>query len=256
MNVLEQVEFFYRHFRGEKSVIGKSTLGKDIYCFTVKKSDEPKIIVQYAIHAREYITAYLALKQIEDFVKRGEKGTVYFLPTVNPDGIERVINGDFFYKANADGVDLNVNFPARFGSGRQNVFVKGSENYVGEFPLSAKESRVLFNFTLDVMPSATISYHAKGEEIYWQFFQDEMRARRDFKLAKQVATSTGYALKLTPNSAGGYKDWCIESLHIPALTIEVGNDMLVHPIGVEHLQDIFDRNKEVIKVVTESDIWN
>ena len=59
-----------------------------------------------------------------------------------------------------------------------------------------------------------------------------------------MAKVTGYAIKSAPNSAGGYKDWCIEKLKIPALTIEVGNDDLTHPIGEEHLVEIYKQNKK------------
>lgn len=256
MSVFFDLETFYTDFNGEKGVIGNSEEGRNIYCFTVRKSDYPVVIIQYAMHAREYITTYLALKQIEDFAGFGKRGTVHFIPMLNPDGVYRVINGDKLYKANALGVDLNVNFPAKWGSGASNVKTRGKQNYIGEFPLSAKESRMLADFTLAVLPSATISYHSKGEEIYWYFNQGKKERERDYIFASEVSRQTGYPLKFTPNSAGGYKDWCIESLKIPALTIEVGEDYLSHPIDKKFLPKIYKKNKSVINAVTESVIWN
>ena len=143
-------------------------------------------------------------------------------------------------------MDLNVNFDANFGSGEQNVFSKASENYVGEYAFSEPETRAIRDFTIKIRPHATISYHSKGQEIYYEFFQDTKRKKRDYLFAKSVADATGYLIKSTPDSAGGYKDWCIQKLKIPALTIEVGSDTLSHPIKKEYLDDIYRENKGVI----------
>ena len=252
MNVLNKLDRYYNEFKGEKFSIGKTYLGKDIYCFCVSKTLHPKIVVTYSIHAREYITTFLALKQIERFRKHGKRGTVYFIPAVNPDGIEICLKAKPLYKANARGVDLNVNFDAGWGKGKTNVFSPADENYVGKCPFSERETRALRDFTLAVNPSATISYHSKGEEIYYEFHQDEKAKRRDYLIAEKLAFVTGYKIKSTPNSYGGYKDWCIERLKIPAFTIEVGKDNLKHPITRKNLGKIYRKNKKVICTLTES----
>ncbi len=256
MNVLDEVRAFYRNFKGCKGVMGYSERLKPIYYFKIVKSDFPVIIATYSIHAREHITARLALKQIGDFERFGVKGTVYFAPMLNPDGVNIAISKNPLYKANARGVDLNVNFDACWGLGAQNVRVKGDQNYIGRAPFSEKESRALRDFTLYVNPQMTISYHCKGEEIYCEFFQDKNSLKRDFGLAKAVSDVTGYTIKSTPNSVGGYKDWCIQKLKIPALTIEVGNDAFSHPLGSECLPEIYSKNKNVIKALTENSLWN
>ena len=75
----------------------------------------------------------------------------------------------------------------------------------------------------------------------------ELLGKNDINLlALSIADTTGYAIKSTPNSAGGYKDWCIQKLKIPALTIEVGKDSLSHPIKEEYLDEIYCENKGVI----------
>ncbi len=236
---------FYKRFKGEKFIIGESQRGKPIYCFEIYKSDYPVIINQYSIHAREYITTYLAIEQIKDFYKRGKCGRIFFIPMLNPDGVEICQTQKPLYKANANGVDLNVNFPARWGTGEKNTLTSGDENFIGKYPFSERETQVLRDFTLKVKPDITVSYHSKGEEIYYQFFQDEKREKRDYLIAKAVAEETGYQIKKTPFSAGGYKDWCIEHLKIPALTIEVGRDNLSHPIGKEHLKEIYKKCKGI-----------
>lgn len=246
MDILDIVEKFYNDFKGEKGIIGKSVNNRPIYYLAVKRAKNPKLIVQFSIHAREYITSYLALKLIEEYKNSKNWASVYFVPMLNPDGVKIALEQNPLYKANANGVDLNVNFDANFGSGEQNVFCRASENYVGEYAFCEPETRAIRDFTLKIKPHATISYHAKGQEIYYEFFQDEKRKERDYLLAKSVADATGYLIKSTPNSAGGYKDWCIQKLKIPALTIEVGSDSLSHPIKEEHLDEIYKENMGVI----------
>lgn len=252
MNVLEELYCFYKSYNGEKGYIGQTENGNLIPFFAVRKSDFPVIICVYSIHAREYITTYLAIEQIKDFSKNGKLGTVFFVPALNIDGIEIALKDKPLYKANARGVDLNVNFNAKWGKGEHNVFIKGDENYVGENPFSESETRAIRDFSVITMPNATISYHSKGEEIYWYFSQDKTTSKRDYMIAKELSRATGYKLKLTPNSVGGYKDWCIDSLKIPSFTIEVGNDSLTHPIKKESLDLIYQQNKDVINTIVES----
>ena len=95
MNFLQEMAHDYNEIEkmgAEKILIGYSTLGRKIFAFAVG-CGRPK--VQYAIHAREYITYYLAIKQIKDAIgtiKVGQ-GTVYFVPVVNIDGVALCIDG-------------------------------------------------------------------------------------------------------------------------------------------------------------------
>lgn len=252
MSVFADIYDFYSDYKGEKGIIGRSFFGLPIFYAAVEKTERPKIIFQYAIHGREYITSYLCLKQIEDFVSFGKRGKAYFIPLVNSDGVAIACGGSPLYKANGRGVDLNVNFDARWGTGAKNRRTRGEENFIGAYPFSEPESIALRDFTLKVMPDATVSYHAKGEEIYWEFFQEGRLRKINLKLAKAVAEVTGYTIKSTPDSAGGYKDWCADKLKIPSLTVEVGADSLEHPIGVERLDEIYLKNRGVVNEVVNA----
>ncbi len=251
MNILDLNKKFYKCYKGKKGIIGVTEQARPIYFYGVEKTHYPRLIVQSSIHAREYITAYLTLKLIKRIKKVLQKGSVYFIPILNPDGVKKALNENPLYKANARGVDLNVNFDARWGTGEKNLRKKATENYIGEYPFSERETRAIRDFTLLIKPDFTISYHAKGEEIYYEFFQEALEKERDERLANIISSCTGYKVKKTLNSAGGYKDWCIDKLKIPALTIEVGNDNLSHPIGKRHLGEIYRQNKLVIEKAIE-----
>ncbi len=258
MNVYEQISAFYGNYRGEKTVFGKSVEGRDLYAFHIGSSSGAQILSQYAIHAREWVTALLSLYHI----RRGlPKGGAWVIPLMNPDGAvlcqagekpqERLVslNGgeDFsLWKANARAVDLNVNFDARWGTGASNLKRPAPANYIGVCPHSEPEVRALVSFTLQIRPAATVSWHTKGEEIYWEFHQSRKQRRRDRALAAVLAESTGYPLVTVKNSAGGYKDWCIEKLKIPAFTVEVGSDALSHPLGKTALPEIVGRTLDAL----------
>ncbi len=262
MSIYEKVEEFYQSVKTEKRIIGRSYFGRKI--FAVKAGEgSPVGIAQYAMHGREYITAELARAHYERGVKRG---SLWIIPLVNPDGAllsetglssapkaerERLLdyNGgeDFsLWKANGRGVDLNVNFPARWGKGRKNTRSPGAENYIGEVPFSESETISLKLFTEKLRPHYTVSYHTKGEEIYWYFYQSLYTCPRDKRLAERLSASTGYPLAFAKNSAGGYKDWCIQRLKIPAFTIEAGLDSLAHPLGEDALRDIIEKNRNAL----------
>ena len=243
MGVYEDVTAFYERYSGEKKIFGKSERGRNLYAFKTGYNGDKKIIVQAGIHAREYVNAYVLTSMIKKY--SAFNYVVWFLPLTNPDGAVICQNGKPYYKANANGVDLNVNFDARFGTGKYNVNTPGEENYTGAFPFSEKESRALRDFTLDVRPDATLSYHTKGEEIYFDFFQTGERYLKDRKIAYAVSEITGYRVVENLPSAGGYKDWCVEKLGIPSLTIETGKDDYAHPLKKEYADEIFKKNEFV-----------
>lgn len=255
---------------------GKSVLGKNILATHIGDYTGTQILIQAGIHAREYITTLLLIEQARnlhnnDLVKGGG---IYFIFLTNPDGAEISLDGidsvdcqitrnylisannnslDFStYKANINLVDLNTNFDANWGNGEQNVFCPSTENFVGFYPESEREVRSLIDFTLRTKPSLTISYHSKGNVIFWGFEgESEQNIERDRQIGEALSETTGYPLIFTENSTGGYKDWCINSLKIPAYTIEVGDDSLSHPLQEEVLPEIYQRNKDVPLIALE-----
>lgn len=269
VDIFEEVSDFYESAAAEKRIIGKSVWGRPLYALRLG-SGSPVGIAQYAIHGREWITARLALSHFRFGLSAG---SVWILPLMNPDGAllsqrgmsaandgkeaERLlrINGgeDFsLWKANAAAVDLNVNFDADWGKGKRNVRVPASENYIGPHPFSEPETQALRRFTCEIRPDFTVSYHTKGEEIYWYYHQSLAACARDKRLAQALGEATGYPLANAEGSAGGYKDWCIRKLKIPAFTIEAGNERFSHPLGEEAFVDIEKHNLEALCALTRA----
>ena len=270
----EKVKFFQRDF--EIKVIGKSYLGRNIYAINRQfNSDFKWAIITGGIHAREHLSCDLIclfLKNLNciPFLPYN----ISFVPLLNLDGVDLCINGlknikekdreklleinggekDFsLFKANARGVDLNNNFDAGFENKFSNKIQPSAQGYYGEKPFSESETSALRDWMKKLNPFLTISYHLKGEEIYFDFFQDKKRYKRDFKIAKIFSKSTGYKIKSTQNiSSGGYKDWCVLKLKIPALTIELGDDKFRHPFPQSELTKIYEKNKNIFNDITAS----
>lgn len=220
--IYDEVKEFYQSFSGKKCVIGYSCQGREIHAFHIGDEFGRQFIAVYAVHAREWITAKLALKHVKKGIK---KGGGWIIPLLNPDGAIISQTSMPLWKANARGVDLNCNFDAEWGSGRLNTTIRGSENCIGDYPFSECESAALKDFTCKIRPFVTLSFHTTGEEIYWEFC-----GKGDIRGAKLLEKITGYKALKIYGSAGGYKDWCIQKLKIPAYTIECGSDGLKHPI--------------------------
>lgn len=267
MDVYSDVKAFYAGYRGQKRVIGKSREGRAIFALRAGTHAPPCGVAVYAMHAREWITAYLALEH----VRRGTaSGGVWIVPLADPDGallvqrgissvaaprrgfLLRVNGGNDFslWKANAAAVDLNVNWDAKWGTGVRNVYHPAPESYVGEAPFSEPETRAVRDFTLEVSPAFALAYHTKGEVVYWRFHQPPLRARRDKRLARVLSRVTGYPLAEAMGSAGGYKDWCVQTLGIPAFTVEAGRETFAHPLGFSALPDILKKNLDALAALT------
>ncbi len=259
LSTLPNVDFFE---------VGKSLLGSPIYGVHLGSYEGKQLLAEGAIHAREWITAPLIVELVKYYADKTFEGGMYFIPLSNPDGVHLVLDGpdwlpcdklreflvsvnsgssDFgLWKADANAVDLNVNFDALWGQGAQNVFCPSPESFVGYYPNSEREVRALIDFTNKVQPNITLSFHTRGEIIYYGFeVLNNEQLERDFNIAEQLSKVNGYQVVRTQNSVGGYSDWVSLNLGVPAYTIEVGNVNIPHPIGIENLPTIFEQNKDI-----------
>ena len=258
--LLDDVNYLSR-FGVETGAIGASVYGRIIPYVRLGNGNH-SVIVTAGIHAREHVGTLFAIKQLYKILSDDIGFKLYFVPMLNPDGNVLVSDGadafgfdkgklialnggnaDFsLWKANAAGVDLNVNFDAMWGSGRQNVRTAGAENYIGAYAFSEPETRAIADFTKKLQPVLTLSYHAKGQVIYYEFGQEKESLERDRAVAEYAAALTGYKLiHGTAESAGGYKDWCVSRLGIPSFTLELVSDSFTHPIPDTGLNADFAR---------------
>ncbi len=203
------------------------------------------------------------------------RSTIYIAPAINPDGIDLVTGalteGNFYnnakqiaenyedipfpdgWKANISGVDLNLQFPAEWEKARQIKFSQGyvspaPRDYVGASPLSARESRAVFEFTKQIDPRLILAYHTQGEVIFWKYLDYEPLGSR--VIAEILSKASGYAVLETPygSSFAGYKDWFIEYYDRPAYTIEAGLGQ--NPLPITQFDKIYKDNKCLLTTAT------
>jgi len=259
--------------------IGTSRQGLPIPAAVIGEKDAPfQVLVQAALHGREHMTALIAMGQAEYLLQKGVPEGVCFriVPMSNPDGaaisqtgqggeLQRKIRqadiaadhaaqeeGTSYYrlwKANAYGVDLNRNFDA----GWEQIDTRPSpsrEGFRGEAPFCEPESCALRDYTLLHLFSVTLSYHAMGSEIYYAFGSNSPTNETGRALGEAICRVTGYPL--IPDSGtsfGGYKDWAIEALGIPSLTLELGSRPT--PLPEEEFSSLWLRNRQVLFCVAE-----
>ena len=90
------IELLKQRYEGVTSdSIGTTTDGRNLYRIVIGSRDaKKKILVVGAIHAREYITAPLVMRQIKEMFDKREDGDksldeicIEYVPMVNPDGV-------------------------------------------------------------------------------------------------------------------------------------------------------------------------
>ena len=215
--------------------IGESAEGREL---TVLILGDPgakyQVLVQGNIHAREYVTSWLLIRQVEYLLQnsldRVPNGTVasamedvcfHIIPMMNPDGVEISMSrtlgarqraiydadlkagyvepgdtaADYAAKWKANAGGTDLN--RNFDAGWDGMKLRdapSSELYKGTAPLSAPEARALADYTTGRDFDVTISYHAKGSVIYYRYGLDQQVIDASYSLGGAVAAVTGYGL--------------------------------------------------------------
>lgn len=265
----------------ESGSIGRSVMGKQIPYLRIGNG-ATEVFYNASFHANESITTPLLLKFLEDYARAYVKGEdlygvptaqlfsdyrLYIVPLVNPDGVDLVngilTNGIYYrqarqigadypaipfpagWKANIEGVDLNLQFPAGWENARKIKYAQGyvqpaPRDFVGSAPLVAPESDAVYRFTLEHNFSLILAYHTQGEVIYWKYLDYE--PERSYEIAQYFGRVSGYTVEVTPQESGyaGYKDWFIQQYDRPGYTIEVG--MGENPLPMTQFPKIYEDN--------------
>lgn len=261
--------------------IGTDTIGRQIPYLSIGTGAK-EVFYNGAHHANEWITTLLLLRLCESYAEAiayernffGQQAaalaaqtTLYVVPLVNPDGVDLVTgaltNGAAYeraqaiadaypqipfpngWKANLEGIDPNLSYPAEWQRAREIKFAEGytspaPRDYVGDAPLAARESRAVYDFTNAHNFRLTISWHTQGEVIYWQFLQINPPMAESIGMA--FAEASGYELAATPyeSSFAGYKDWFLQQFQRPGYTIEAGRGE--NPLPLEQFPKIYEDN--------------
>lgn len=262
--------------------IGKSVLGRPIPYARIGNGGK-EVFYCASFHANEWITTPVLMKFIENFSdayvnnkniyqysarELYDQVSIYLVPMVNPDGVDLVTgalrpgNGVYEFakqiaagfpqipfpdgwKANIEGIDLNLQYPAGWDRARENKAILGitgpaPRDFVGWTPLTANEAKAVYDFTLEHDFKLMLTYHTQGEVIYWKHL--DYLPGKSYEIGRRLSETSGYALEETPyaSSFAGYKDWFIQEYNRPGYTIEAG--LGENPLPIEQFDTIYRDN--------------
>ena len=259
----------------ESEILGWTAGGRAIEAWKLG-AGKRKVLLTAAHHANESITALLLWRFLEDY-SRGlmadgrvhgfrctelfEKSTLYAVPLVNPDGADLVageaepdeweramqlaqsqpeIPFPSGWKANGQGVDLNLNYPARWALVRgMKMQQPGPRDYPGEAPLDQVETETLAAYTRRINPDLMAAWHTQGREIY---AADPDGTCRENGLAQLLAAASGYTLCDPPpeSSHAGFRDWFLQEFSGAGFTVEAGFG--TNPLPLSDLPGLYREN--------------
>jgi hypothetical protein len=237
---------------------GKTPDGNSIYALQVSKtpnsiSRRPKIIYIGQHHARELMTHHAVLDLAKAYLQQisagqtGEAPTeptppsrppggespegdfssanlekmdVWFVPVVNPDGLDYVFSHNRWWRknrkqdeANPDsyGVDLNRNYDFDWGKCGQNSTVSSSEVYMGSAPSSEIEVQVMDRFNALLKSQLIISFHSSGDEVLFPYVCRQGGAITDqsvyYGLRDRLADEIGFGKRYASSSGEDFEHY-------------------------------------------------
>ena len=205
-------------------VFSESAEGRELVALSLGRGSRV-ILCTASLHACEFFSTnfvmYMADQYAYGYATNGEIGglscralldEVRFLivPMVNPDGVNIAQNGPdaaadpsfirsvdmqgatyYSWKANANGVDLNRNFPLDW---RQENYLDhpAARYFCGSEAASEPEVRAVMQLLEDTPFCMAFDFHTYGEKLYWIDTNTQDHAERYGAIAERLCDATGY----------------------------------------------------------------
>jgi len=222
------------------------------------KGKKPEVLFMGQTHAREYISAEVALGIIktltegygrdENITRLVEERDFYIVPVANPDGSMKVAQelaekGDSAWRKNArdnngdgkinyqDGVDLNRNFDSpEWGSRRGSSSMPSREDYRGPSAFSEPETAAIRDLVKSHHFSVSISYHSYSNLILYPVgytsnpTKDDSLFRKLGEKMQALQTHEKYTVQKSYDlypTVGDSDTWLYESAGVLPFTFEV-----------------------------------
>ena len=234
------------------------------------------VMKQLEFYLRYYeVGTYGGMRYAELF----ERCAIYIVPMSNPDGImlsqagistlpegalretvEAVYESDYrkgytsqtdineylkFWKANANGVDLNRNFDALWDDYRSGEPEPCHKNYKGPSPASEPETRALAALTDSLSnPVAVLCIHSQGEVLYWNCGQPEALYAETLAFTQVLGNGTGYGVMREQTNDASFSDWCALERGLIAVTVETGKGTC--PLFIDKFTAMWEDNYDLL----------
>ncbi len=233
------------------SSIGTSVQGRDITLLTLG-TGERKVLVASGIHSKESLVVNFTMRCIDEYAKAAAEGdwlgrydvekllsefTIYFVPLMNPDGMDIAMGieqpeytdiplteeelSDF--KNNANGVNLNRNFPFEWGADGVDTDGPDARSYAGTAAASEPETQALMALCEAHDFEWMFNMHVKGHMIFYQDKVNET-SQRSKNMAARLAARCDFVLNdesTVYEISGGFENWFRQKYGNPGLCVEM-----------------------------------
>lgn len=246
--ILKTVEKNYSKI-AKLHVIGHSSEGREIYALKISdnpesnEDNEPAILFNSMHHAREVMSPEVSLDIIEYLTSNYEtdnkikhyvnSNQIWIVPMLNVDGNQKVWNGSSMWRKNTNyghGVDINRNYPYKWGACRGSSSAKWSDTYRGPSAGSEPETQALMNLVKTIRPVFDISYHSYSEIVIYPMGCDGERTQTKEvvepigkKMGELINYEAGTAWELLYSVDGSDIDWMYNEYQVIPYVIEVNS---------------------------------
>ncbi|MCR5108498.1 MAG: hypothetical protein K6B28_10075 [Lachnospiraceae bacterium] len=239
--------------------IGTTVQGRSIPLVILGNPAAPhSIMIQASIHGREYIVSQTTMATVEYYARQFSAGNCqdvlsstcfYIVPMANPDGVTIAQSSAPEWKANANGIDLNRNFPVGWEMTKGSS-APGAANFKGYSPASEPETIALMSLATARDYSCYINYHQQGNIIYYDDdLTSSVTSALSTILAATVKNINRYPMVNTSGTNasgtttyGGFGDFILMGLQKPGITVECGSAYGIR--GQSQSSSIYSRNAD------------
>lgn len=190
----------------------KTQAGNTINLFGTDGKNQ--ILIIGVFHGDEPQGKYLIEKYLENY-----NGNNLFIPCLNPDGLAANT------RTNANGVDLNRNFPTKnWGQDTSQAGDNPANYHSGSSPASEIETKFVVDIIEKYQPKLIITLHAPYKIVNYDGPAEDIAKKISDIIKYPVEASIGYP---TPGSFGTY---CGVERNIPTITLELDEEIPVEKL--------------------------
>lgn len=184
-------------------VFGHSELGRELVCHVIGDEDaEQSLLMIFGVHGFEdsfdhdgEVLKMIAEQVIQHYTDNADElgnFCLYVVPSANPDGMIDGTSKDGFGRCNANGLDVNRDFPVGWRMRTE------ARNKTGKEPFSTAEARAIRDLVEQIHPTYAMDIHGWISASYG-----------DGRMAKTFARTFGFEVKI-PRSGGMLCSWLSE----------------------------------------------
>ena len=233
---------------GRQSTTGTSVQGRPLVRFDLGTEGKPTIFLTSLMHGVEVVGSLALLDAVRRLSHPSDPcaariladAKIVVVPVVNPDAfytnMTKLARGErAWQRCNANGVDLNRNFPRLTTRRLYHPFsgsrFRRSPHYLGAHALSEPESRAVRATAIEIRPTLSLAFHSFGNLILypWAYTNTENPRAGEYRALARVMMQAIHRFPYRAKQArqlysvlGDMDDWLDAELGTLAFTIEVG----------------------------------